>query len=98
MKATRIVPLLAFLVLTLTLVSCAPEGPGDRTYSLFSGLAHGFILPFAIIGKLFGMDHGLYAVNNSGFLYWLGYFFGYLLITGGIGFGGGRRYYVRRRI
>lgn len=96
MKTVRIFSTFLLLFVALSLTSCAPGSDTGHTYSLFSGLAHGFMLPFAIIGKVIGMDHGIYAQNNSGFLYWLGFLLGYLLINGGLVFGGGRRYKRRR--
>lgn len=85
---------IAFLVLTLT--ACAPEpscelrGPGGE-YGFFSGLLHGILFPLALLGKLFGVKTGLYAVSNTGFWYWLGYFLG----VGGLG--GGASQAKRRR-
>jgi hypothetical protein len=69
------------LLITLSLFSCAPEGHSYKEYGFFSGILHGLVFPFALIGKLFGADIGLYADNNSGFFYWLGFIFG----IGGLG-------------
>jgi hypothetical protein len=41
------------------------------------------VFPFALIGKLFGADIGLYADNNTGFFYWLGFIFGIGALGGG---------------
>ena len=71
----------AIFLLTI-LPSCAPKGHTSDEYGFFSGIVHGVIL-FALIGKLFGADVGIYAENNSGFLYWLGFIIG----IGGIGGG-----------
>lgn len=85
MKNTKIVlPLL--LVLTMVLVSsCAPKGYTSHEYGFFSGFIHGIVFPFALLGKLFGVETGLYAENNSGFFYWLGF------VLGISGLGGGGR-------
>jgi len=46
-------------------------------------LWHGFILVFSIIGKIFGSDIGIYAENNTGFTYWLGFILGIGILGGG---------------
>jgi len=46
-------------------------------------LIHGFVSFFALIGKLFGADIGLYAENNTGFFYWLGFIIGICGLDGG---------------
>ncbi len=75
------------IVLILLVSSCAPEGYTSDEYGFFSGIWHGVCLPFAIIGKIFGSDIGIYAENNSGFLYWIGFIIG----LGGLGGGAYRR-------
>ena len=69
--------------LLLALTACAPENHTYKEYGFFSGIWHGICLPFALVGKLFGSDIGLYAKNNSGFLYWLGLLFGLSILGGG---------------
>lgn len=56
------------------------------TYGFFGGLWHGFIAPFDFIGMLFNEKITMYAQNNNGGLYALGF----LLGSGGWGFFGGR--------
>ena len=73
---------IAILILT-SLSSCAPKGHTSSEYGFFSGIIHGIVILFALIGKLFGADVGIYAENNSGFFYWLGFIIG----IGGIGGG-----------
>jgi hypothetical protein len=51
-----------------------------KEYGFFHGLWHGLIAVFAIIGKFFGMDIGLYAQFHSGLTYWIGYGIGIFLI------------------
>jgi hypothetical protein len=75
--------LLLLFLLCLTLSSCAPEGYTEHEYGFFSGIWHGLCFPFALIGKLFGSDIGLYAENNTGFFYWLGYILGLFSDLGG---------------
>ena len=55
-------------------------------YGFFGGLWHGFIAPFDFIGMLFNKDITMYAQNNNGGLYALGF----LLGSGGWGFFGSK--------
>ncbi len=57
-----------------------------HTYGFFGGLWHGFIAPFDFIGMLFNKDITMYAQNNNGGLYALGF----LLGSGGWGFFGSK--------
>ena len=57
-----------------------------HTYGFFGGLWHGFIAPFDFIGMLFNNNITMYAQNNNGGLYALGF----LLGSGGWGFFGGK--------
>ena len=74
---------LLILLILFNLTSCAPSGTTNYESGFFSGLWHGFIIVFSILGKLFGFDVGVYAEVNTGFTYWLGF------IIGIGGFGGG---------
>ena len=78
-----------FLVL-IFFSSCAPEGNTIREYGFFSGILHGFVFIFVVIGKIFNADVGIYAVHNSGTFYWLGFLFGLMIMGGGVY--GGRKY------
>ncbi len=71
----------------LTLLSCARNEPVDQclsghTYGFLGGLWHGFIAPFDFIGMLFNKNITMYAQNNNGGLYALGFLIG----SGGWGF------------
>jgi hypothetical protein len=55
-------------------------------YGFFGGLWHGFIAPFDFIGMLFNDEITMYAQNNNGGLYALGF----LLGSGGWGFFGSK--------
>ena len=55
-------------------------------YGFFGGLWHGFIAPFDFIGMLFNQNITMYAQNNNGGLYALGF----LLGSGGWGFFGSK--------
>ena len=57
-----------------------------HTYGFFGGLWHGFIAPFDFIGMLFSDQITMYAQNNNGGFYALGF----LLGSGGWGFFGGK--------
>ena len=82
MKKQQYIQFSVFVILCLSIVSCAPSGHTSAEYGFFSGIWHGFcVFPFSLLGKLFGLDIGLYAEHNSGFLYWLGFIIG----IGGLG-------------
>jgi len=78
-------------ILLLVLTGCAKSEIIDQcltghTYGFFGGLWHGFIAPFDFIGMLFNDNITMYAQNNNGGLYALGF----LLGSGGWGFFGGK--------
>ena len=75
---------LLLLVCMICISSCAPKGYESEEAGFLSGIWHGFIIVFSLIGKLFGADIGIYAEHNSGFFYWLGFIIG----IGGFGGGG----------
>ena len=79
------------LLIFLFLSSCANNEVVDQCltgheYGFFGGLWHGFIAPFDFIGMLFDKDITMYAQNNNGGLYALGFLMG----SGGWGFFGGK--------
>jgi hypothetical protein len=79
------------LVLLVVLSGCAKSEAVDQclsgnTYGFIGGLWHGFIAPFDFIGMLFNDKITMYAQNNNGGLYALGF----LLGSGGWGFFGGK--------
>ncbi|WP_316807311.1 hypothetical protein [Pedobacter agri] len=67
----------------ICLSSCAPKYSSGGEYGFFGGLWHGFIVVFSIIGKILGLKIGIYAENNTGFTYWIGFIIG----LGGLGRG-----------
>lgn len=95
MKNTRpsnLLKLLSLLLLALFLFSCADTVPVDecvtgKKYGLIYGLLHGFITPFSIVVSFFDDDVTIYAVNNTGWWYNLGF----LLGSGGWGFMAGNK-------
>ena len=76
MKVKRIAIGLILLICIISLSSCAPQGYESQKAGFFSGIWHGFILVFSLIGKLFGADIGIYAEHNTGLFYWLGFIIG----------------------
>jgi hypothetical protein len=84
--------LLVFLLLSIIILSgCANNESvkpclSGHTYGFLGGLWHGFIAPFDFIGMLFNEKITMYAQNNNGGLYALGF----LLGSGGWGFFGSK--------
>jgi hypothetical protein len=83
--------ILIFLSSIILLTGCAnnevvKQCLAGHTYGFFGGLWHGFIAPFDFIGMLFNDKITMYAQNNNGGLYALGF----LLGSGGWGFFGGK--------
>lgn len=82
---------LSLFTILLFLTGCAqnevvePCLTGHR-YGFFGGIWHGFIAPFDFIGMLFSDEITMYAQNNNGGLYALGF----LLGSGGWGFFGSK--------
>ncbi len=71
----RTLPFILLGILFL-LDSCAPPGDTETRYGFLMGIVHGLAFPFALVSKLIGMNFGLYALNNTGFWYWLGFILG----------------------
>jgi len=67
---------LFFLTLIVGVVSCAPEKLTIEDHGFFSGLWHGLVAFFSVIGKSLGLKIGVYALNNTGFTYWTGFVIG----------------------
>ena len=84
--------LFLFLLLSVVLLSgCADNESVElcltgHKYGFFGGLCHGFIAPFDFIGMLFDKDITMYAQNNNGGFYALGFLMG----SGGWGFFGSK--------
>ena len=78
--------LVLLLILAVAFISCAHQ-PLTESYDppgFFSGLFHGFIIVFSLIGSIF-MDIRIYAFPNSGFFYDLGFLIGASAFLGGAG-------------
>ena len=82
MKRQTLLIALCTVFLIIGMSSCAPSGH-TATYGIIGGFCHGFLIVFEVIAKLIGQPYGLYAANNDGAPYWIGY------IIGLLGFGGG---------
>jgi hypothetical protein len=82
---------LILLMLFILFTGCANNEAVEQClsghrYGFFGGLWHGFIAPFDFIGMLFDKEITMYAQNNNGGLYALGF----LLGSGGWGFFGSK--------
>lgn len=79
---------MVLLVVAVMLSGCAPRGWSQDEYGFFSGIWHGLVVGFAITARIVGWvlhllndnwgnwDIGLWADNNSGFGYIMGYLLG----------------------
>lgn len=91
-KKTRKIFLNIFVVVVsiIMFASCAnvveiEECVEHDPYGFWWGLMHGFITPFSFIISLFKDNVTIYAVNNNGIWYNLGYVLGVMMIFGGGG-------------
>ncbi len=92
MKTSYLLPVLGISLITFLLVSCAKTEPiqeclTGKEYGFLYGLLHGFITPVSFIASLFDDNVAIYAVNNKGGWYDLGF----LLGSGGWGFLAGNK-------
>lgn len=94
MKANQVFKTAMLIALVMAISSCAPAETTEKVYGFFYGIIHGLVFIIALFAKLFDMDYGLYAENNTGFTYWLGYILGVFIIGGS---GGGAASRRRRR-
>ncbi len=84
MKTKYLLPATLIVVLLLSLSACAPVGMSEQRYGFLYGILHGWLLYAAVISKVLGMDFDIYAHNNTGVWYWVGYAIGVFSIGGGI--------------
>lgn len=73
--------LFVLLLLLVVFTGCADVTPiencvTDEPYGFFSGVWHGFIVVFSFIGSLFSDSIAIYAVNNTGGGYDIGFLMG----------------------
>jgi hypothetical protein len=84
---SALVPMLALTSIVLTACAHQPPVPSEGDLpGFFTGLLHGFIMLFSLIGSLF-TDVRIYAFPNSGGWYDFGFFLGASLFLGGSGAG-----------
>jgi hypothetical protein len=70
-----------FFVFTLCLSSCAQQYTAQSfgdPYGFFSGIWHGMIFPFSLIGSFIFDDIFIIGKPNTGFTYFLGFVLGFL--------------------
>jgi hypothetical protein len=89
--SNKLLPLIIIATGFILLTGCANNEIVDQCltghkYGFLGGLWHGFIAPFDFIGMLFNKEITMYAQNNNGGLYALGF----LLGSGGWGFFGSK--------
>ena len=82
--------LLTLIIIAILLIGCADvnninECIEDSPYGFFGGLWHGMICVLSFFGSLFFDDIAIYAVNNNGGLYDLGFVLGAVILFGGSG-------------
>ena len=93
MMSNRVIFILLFAIVAVSLFTgCAANERVEfcltgHEYGFLGGLWHGFTAPFGFIGMLFDKNIAMYAPNNNGGFYALGF----LLGSGGWGFFGGKR-------
>ncbi len=63
MKNIKLYLELCFLII----VSCALSSYMGQEYGFFTGIWYAICFPFLIVWKIFGVNIGIYAQNNSGF-------------------------------
>lgn len=82
----RFAILAGFCLAVLVAASCATQSvPADADApGFFSGLLHGFLIFFSLIGSIF-TDYRIYAFPNSGGWYDFGFFLGATAVLGGAG-------------
>jgi hypothetical protein len=73
--------LVLFVFLFFFMTGCADavdvsQYVSEDPYGFWSGLWHGVVIKFSIIGSLFSEDIAIYGVNNTGAGYDLGFFLG----------------------
>jgi hypothetical protein len=91
LSPSMILILISLIILTTVVTGCAQREVVDQClsghkYGFLGGLWHGFIAPFDFIGMLFNEKITMYAQNNNGGFYALGFLIG----SGGWGFFGSK--------
>ncbi|WP_099204040.1 hypothetical protein [Scatolibacter rhodanostii] len=87
MKTTKklVLVLSLTIVLTVLLTGCMPgdgANSSEKLAGFFTGIWHGWIAPFSLIGSFFKPNLSIYEVHNTGFAYDFGF---YMAIISGFG-------------
>jgi hypothetical protein len=69
---------------TIDVQECIPPPIDSYVHGFWGGLVHGFVLFFSLFGSLFTDSIAIYAVNNSGGWYDIGFVLGTGTLTKGI--------------
>jgi hypothetical protein len=70
-----------FGLLPLLFTSCASNHLTIKEAGFADGVKHGIFIPFSPIGKyVLNHDVNLYALNNSGLSYWVGFALGCVIV------------------
>jgi hypothetical protein len=90
-KQNKVCQMVIVLIILVLFSGCANKETVDacltgHTYGFLGGLWHGIIAPIDFIGMLIRRDVTMYAQNNNGAWYAIGFLIG----SGGWGFLGGR--------
>ena len=96
MKRTAL-PILC-LFLGIILAGCFAELPAqeaEKPAGFFMGIWHGWIAPVALIVKIFKPEITVFARNNTGFWYELGFYMAIISGFGGLGFARGHKHSSR---
>lgn len=85
-KLAKYKHLYTLIIIALIITSCADVNHIEscttgHVYGFFGGFWHGLIAPFSIFGRILGNDIAVYALNNNGSWYDVGFILG----AGGFG-------------
>ena len=99
MKKKNILIICATIALLLFVTSCVP-GSGSNSPTnpagFFKGIWHGWVAPVSLIWGLFESNIRIYEVNNTGWLYDLGFYISIISGFGGISFFRKKRQKIRQ--
>ena len=81
MKRNNVLKIMVLALIGIIVSGCADVENVSNcltnyTYGFWFGVWHGFISPFSLIGSFISNDIAVYAVNNTGKLYDLGFVWG----------------------
>lgn len=67
-------------LLGILFTACAKDGfSGSADARLLTGLWHGLILPFSVMGKILGLNIGIHDAICDRYEYWIGFLIGILV-------------------